>query len=47
VIDPTSQAQTALAGYNCGNAGLRGERGQRYARRVWRLVKQLDRTWEW
>ena len=33
----------ALAGYNCGNAGLRGECGQRYARRVWRLVKQRDR----
>ena len=34
----------ALAGYNCGNAGLRGECGRGYANRVWRLVKQLDRA---
>jgi len=34
----------ALAGYNCGNAGLRGECGQRYARKVWRLAKQYQET---
>lgn len=33
----------ALAAYNCGNAGLRGECGQRYASRVWRLVKKEDK----
>lgn len=29
----------ALAGYNCGNAGLRGECGGGYARRVLRLAR--------
>ncbi len=33
----------ALAAYNCGNAGLRGECGQGYASRVWRLVKKGGR----
>ena len=34
--------QKALAAYNCGNAGLRGECGHGYARRVLRLAKVLD-----
>jgi soluble lytic murein transglycosylase-like protein len=32
----------ALAAYNCGNAGLRDECGQAYARKVWRLVKSQE-----
>ena len=33
----------ALAAYNCGNAGLLGECGRGYSRRVIRLAKILDR----
>ena len=32
----------ALAGYRCGNGGLRGRCGARYARAVLRLVRVLD-----
>ena len=32
----------ALAAYNCGNAGLRGECGGGYARRVLRLARILE-----
>lgn len=34
----------ALAGYRCGNAGLHGRCGQRYARAVLRVVRSVEES---